>query len=175
MKANFTRYLKDLEEDELRDELAMLYARFEQVRAYYKMELGGSTTAMVDKYKKKIKHCFLPGRGRGKRARSQSRDLIKEFKEISIFPADIVELELYRAGMMVEWMIHWYNESDAYFASVTKAYQIACRHIVDQQLEERLRPEAKLIAQRFENYRRRGGYSLLEIYVDVFGLSPKES
>lgn len=167
MKRNFQRLIKDLEAAELREELQMLFDRFEPVRAYYKMELGsGGSDATVTKYKKKIYQSFF--RGRGKRARSQSRNIIKEFKQISIFPADIVELELYRCQMMVEWISYWHNENYAYFDSLINAYRSSIAQIKDQQLEEKLAPQAKAIADAFQQYPHRVSYTLIDDYERAF-------
>ncbi|PHI19663.1 hypothetical protein CEQ90_11460 [Lewinellaceae bacterium SD302] len=168
MKANFTRHLAELDEDQLRHELNELYGRFDNVRDYYKMELAGDTEVVVTKYKKKIHHCFFPGRGRGKRARSQSRALIKEFRQISIFPADVLELEIHRTQAMVDWIIKWYNESDAYFNSLQTAFEACCKATVAQQLEDRYQDQLRGIAQTYQGYRRRGGRSLEGIYLRFF-------
>ena len=112
MKRDFTKYLKHLEEDELRDELQRLYDRFPVLREYYQMELG-DTKRVVDKYKAALHKAFFPTRGRGKRGRSQSRKLIKKFAEVSIHPKDLVELHFYRAELMAGYIQAMRIDSEA--------------------------------------------------------------
>lgn len=158
MKRTLMRHLAGLEAEELREEIETLYDRFDLVRAYYQLELSGNTNKAVDRYKKKIHSAFF--RGRGKRGRSLSRDHIKAFRQISLFAEDELDLEIYRAEMMVEWMIARWSENLGYFASLEKAYEDVCKKAVAQQSWERFAPELARIAERFEGYRRRGGHSL---------------
>jgi len=72
MKRDFLRLLKELDEDELREELKTLYDRFAVVREYYKLELSTNTKAVLDRYQKEIRKAFFPSRGyrMNRRARS---------------------------------------------------------------------------------------------------------
>ncbi|MEM6771675.1 MAG: DUF6155 family protein, partial [Bacteroidota bacterium] len=82
MKRDFLRLLKELDEDELREELRMLYDRFPVLREYYKLELSANTTKVLEKYKKDVRKAFFTGRRRmGKRGRSNSNKILKAFSE----------------------------------------------------------------------------------------------
>jgi len=145
MKRDFLKLLKTLDEEELREELKVLYDRFPTVRSYYKMELSPTTRALLDKYKKDVRKAFFPGRGRrmGKRGRSESKRIIKEFTTISIHQKDVLELLFYRVEVMLEAGIYYYVESEGFYNSVLVAFRQAAKlaeqEILVDTFEERAR------------------------------------
>ena len=168
MKRDFNKYLNHLDEEELRDELQQLYARFPVLREYYRMELG-DPKAVVDKYKAGMRKSFFPTRGRGKRGRSQSRKLIKKFAEISVHPKDLVELHFYRAELMAEYVGARRVDSEAYHDSTVKAFAEACALAEREVLLEFFAEGARLLTELFERERRDRRYSFYPTYRQYWG------
>lgn len=149
MKRNFQKLIAALDAEELREEMTALYERFELVRKYYAVELSGDTTATVNKYKKQLRQLFFPNRGRGKRARSASRKVLAEFKAISVFPEDLIELYFYRAEMMMSYIHHRRIDGEAYHKSAVAAYRDACKLAANAQLSERFEENARQLRDTF--------------------------
>ena len=158
MKRDFTKYLKHLEEDELREELQRLYDRFPVLREYYQMELGDAKK-VVDKYKAALRKSFFPTRSKGKRGRSQSRKLIKAFAAVSIHPRDLVELHFYRAELMAEYIAARDIDSEAYHDSTVKAFAEACEMAETEVLLDYFGDGARQLTELFERQRRRRNFS----------------
>lgn len=163
MKRDFNKYLAHLEEEELRAELAKLYARFPILREYYTMELT-DPKKVIDKYKADMRKAFFPTRGRGKRGRSQSSKLIKKFAAISIHPKDLVELHFYRAELMTEYIQERRIDSEALHASTVKIFAQACEMAEREVLLDYFGAGARELCQLFEQCRRVNVYSLWPPY-----------
>lgn len=172
MKRDFLRLLKELEHDELRDEMKSLYDRFPVVREYYKLELSGNTKAVLDKYKNEIRKAFFPSRSyrMNRRARSASNKVIKGFSEVSIHQRDLIELHFYRVMVMVEAISHYYVESEAFFDSTISYFEKACGMAHKELMLETFHPVAEAITEAFEDGPNYGFYSLRDVYEQYWGV-----
>jgi hypothetical protein len=169
MKRELTKYLDHLEEEELRQEILQLYKKLPVVREYYQMELGDSTKALVDKYKKDIRKAFFPARGRGRRGRSESRKVIRAFEKISIHQKDIIELLFYRVSVMVDYLTAHRLISESFHDSIVTSYAEACRLTEKEILTDYFREKAREVALHHEYNKRLYGHSLLPIWEEHFG------
>ncbi|MEL7160084.1 MAG: DUF6155 family protein [Bacteroidota bacterium] len=168
MKRDFLRLLKELEEAELREELRMLYDRFPAVKEYYRLELSANTAAVLDKYKKLVRKAFFPGRGRrmGKRGRSNSKKVLKDFSQVSIHSRDLVELHFYRVRVMLEAANHYYVDNEGFHKSIVSSYQQACRLAEQEVLLDGFRDTARELISlaRFEGVE----WALREVFGSVW-------
>ena len=153
MKKDFLRLLKELDEDELREELRGLYERFPALREYYKLELSGSTKVVLDKYKKDVRKAFFTGRRRmGKRGRSNSARVIKDFKEVSIHAKDLIELNFYRVAVMIEAMDHYNVDNEPFYNSMLKSFERAAEMAKKELMLDTFREMADKIVADFEAF-----------------------
>jgi hypothetical protein len=157
-------YFNHLDEDELREELAMLYGRFPLLRAYYDMELADDPKPLIDKYKHALRKTFFPSRGRGKRGRSLSSKVIKEFSLIAVHPKDVVEMHFYRAELMAEYIAARRIDGETFHASAVKAYADACQRAEREVLLDYFAEGARRLADYFEANRRNTRYSYWPTY-----------
>lgn len=152
MKRDFLKLLAALDEDELREELKALYERFPVLREYYKMELSGNTRSLLEKYKKALRKTFFTGRrNMGRRARSNSTKVIKDFREISIHSKDVIELHFYRVAVMVEAMDHYQDESEQFYDSMFKSFVQAAEMAQEAALSDTFRETAEKIVRHYES------------------------
>lgn len=153
MKRDFLRLLKELDEDELREELKSLYERFPVLREYYKLELSGSTKAVLEKYKAAVRKAFFTGRRRmGKRGRSNSAKVIKDFKEVSIHSKDLIELHFYRVAVMIEAMEYYNVENEPFYNSMFSSFIKAAEMAQKELMLDTFREIAEAIVITFEDY-----------------------
>ena len=165
MRKDFNRLLKELDADELRDELTNLYNRFGVVREYYKLELSTSTKSVLDKYKKDLRKSFFTGRRRvNRRGRSASKKVLKAFAEVSIHPRDLIELHFYRAEVMAEAIVNYHIENDSFISSTVKAYEEALALAGEELLLEDLQPQVHQLMVYFNDHVRYGSYSFWPAY-----------
>lgn len=164
MKRDFLRLLKALDEDELRDELRMLYDRFPTLREYYKLELSENTGAVLDKYKKDVRKAFFTGRRRmGKRGRSNSSKVIKSFSEVSIHAADLVRLHLYRVEVMIEAIVYYGVDAESFYESTVKSFAKAMKLAENEMLLADVRPEAERLVELFHHGKRLHWFTLSHV------------
>ncbi len=171
MKRDFLRLLKELDEDELREELKSLYERFPVLREYYKLELSGSTKVVLEKYKTAVRKTFFTGRRRmGKRGRSNSAKVIKNFKEVSIHVKDLIELNFYRVAVMVEAMEYYNVDNDSFYHSMLSSFVKAAEMTRKELMQDTFREIAEDIVITFEDYDHYGnGIELRLKFQEYFG------
>ena len=165
MKRDFLKLLAELDEDELREELKALYERFPVLREYYKMELSGNTRKLLEKYKAALRKTFFTGRRRmGKRARSNSAKVIKDFKEISIHAKDLIELQFYRVAVMIEAMEYYNVDSEQFCHSMIRSFVQAAELAQKELMLDTFKETAEVIVKAWEGPGYYSGSSLLEVY-----------
>lgn len=163
MKRDFNKYIGQLEEGELREELSLLYTRFPVLREYYAMELT-DPKKVIEKYKIKMRKAFFPTRGRGKRGRSVSSKLIKAFAAVSIHPKDLIELHFYRAELMAEYIDAMGIDSEGFHESTVKTFADACGMADREVLLDFFADGARQLSHLFEGQRRDPNFSFWPAY-----------
>ena len=142
-KTEFTKYLKHLDEDELREELLKVYTRFPRVKNYYTIELGTAEdrTKIFDKAKTKIRQIYSKRRARSRI--SKMNELFKEMTLISIFEHELADLHLYLVERAVEclYLYGYYKQAD--LNSIKKHYNTALEKAKADQSEEQLQKRAR--------------------------------
>jgi hypothetical protein len=165
MKRDFLKLLAELDEDELREELKALYERFPVLREYYKMELSGNTRKLLDKYKTALRKTFFTGRRRmGKRARSNSAKVLKDFKAISIHAKDVIELQFYRVAVMVEAMEHYNVDNEQFSHSMLRSFVQAAEMAQKELMLDTFRETAEAIVKAWESPQYYNDVDLQEVF-----------
>ncbi len=168
MRSDFKKFVASLTEEELREELSVLYQRFPQLREYYAVELSDDPRRVLENYKGKLHKTFFPKRGRGKRGRSESRKVIRAFRAVSDRTTDLAELLFYRAELMADYAAAARADSDQYNKSVHTAFEEACRYVQGELLLDVYREGARALAEKYNGNRRARGVRLLGIYREYF-------
>jgi hypothetical protein len=135
MKREFNKYINTLTEKELIKELKKLYSKFDSVKKYYELELGDNTEKILDEFKEKIRKEYFPNRGFGQARSSVSKKVIADFKKISIYEKDVIELLLYRTEMMMEYTQTYGDIDQAFYNSLSNTFEQACKLIQKEKLE----------------------------------------
>lgn len=129
-RSEFTKFLKSLNEDELRQEMKSLYATIKEVKQHYQMELGGDAERkkIFDKAKKDIYNLYFIRNIPRKRPRvAKIKSILKEMKKLSVFSHETADLLLYTTETCLEYL---YNRS-----YTTSATYNSCVDSYDQALE----------------------------------------
>lgn len=170
MKRDFLKLLVELDEDELREELKALYERFPVLREYYKMELSGNTRKLLEKYKASLRKTFFTGRRRmGRRARSNSAKVIKDFKEISIHAKDVIELQFYRVAVMIEAMEHYRVDNEQFCKSLQSSFIQAAKLAQKELMLDTFKLTAQAIVDAWDEPGYYDDTSLQDVYDQYWG------
>lgn len=164
MKRELTKYLKTLTEKELIAEVKKLYDKFDPVRKYYELELGGNSEKVLSEYKAKIEKEYFPARGFGKARSSVSRKVIADFKKISVFPKDLIDLMLYRTEMMLDFTNAYGDMDEAFYTSIESGFEQACKLIVQEKMEPYFRAYCEELIRKSNGL----GYGVSEELYGIF-------
>lgn len=148
IKRDLNKYLKSLDKKALEAEVKKLYARIPAVKQYYEVELSGDTAPLVEEVKAKIKQEYFPNRGFGKARNAVSKKYVSEFKQISIFPKDVIELLLYRSAMMIEFTMSYGDINEPFYHSLASSYDEACQLIQKEKLVQEYQLYCKELMDR---------------------------
>lgn len=135
IKTELNKYLKELDRAELEKEVKKLYSKFADVKKYYELELGQDTSKVLKEFKDKIRKEYFPKRGFGRASNKESRRVITEFKKISIFQKDVVELLLCRVETMIEFTSSFGDIDEPFYNSIQSSFNEACKLIKSEKLE----------------------------------------
>jgi len=137
------RFLKESSKEELEKEIKKLFTKFNDVKKYYELEFSQDTSQIVNDLKKNIQKEYFPSRGLGKARNSVSRKVVNDFKKISIFKKDTVELLLFRVKNMVEFTLTYGDIDEPFYNSLASSYHEACKIINTEKLEKEFKTECQ--------------------------------
>jgi len=135
-KKDLTKFLNDLSKEELIKEFEKLYQKFKEVKTFYDIELSGDTTAIVNDVKKKIKNEYMPDKGYGKARSSVAKKLVDDFAKVSIYPKDLVEVNLYRVEMAVGFTKAYGDIDEPFYTSAENAFEKTLKLMVQHKLQD---------------------------------------
>eukprot|EP01024_Parvocaulis_polyphysoides_P063700 TRINITY_DN73757_c0_g1_i1.p1 TRINITY_DN73757_c0_g1~~TRINITY_DN73757_c0_g1_i1.p1 ORF type:complete len:237 (-),score=19.24 TRINITY_DN73757_c0_g1_i1:127-813(-) len=142
-KTELNKFLKEMSKKELEAEVKKLYNKFKEVKKYYEIELSGDTTEILNEFKQKIRDEYFPKRGFGKARNRESRKVVNDFKKISIFQKDVVELLLYRVETMITFTSEYGDINEPFYNSLESSFEEACKLIKQEKLEKEYRGECR--------------------------------
>ncbi|MEM1120629.1 MAG: DUF6155 family protein [Bacteroidota bacterium] len=151
-KRELSKYLKQATKAELEKEIKKLYDKFKDVKQYYELEFTNDTTEIVNKHKAAIKKEYFPSRGYGKARNGVSRKVITDFKKIAIFQKDVIDLLLYRVEMMLEYTNTYGDIDEAFYNSLERSFDEACRLIQQEKLEKEYRIYCEELIDQTNNF-----------------------
>jgi hypothetical protein len=106
-KSSFIKHIQQLGEEDLRDELTMLFTKVKAVSEFYKMELGteADRKKLYDKAKANIRSKFATkSYRRPRRPRVQKVNmLLKELKDKAIFDYEMIDIYLFTCETALEF------------------------------------------------------------------------
>lgn len=113
----FVKHLRQLNREELEEEILLLYDKIPDIKEFYKMEMGSDADRkkVYDKYKKEIQSCFKtksyrkPRRPRIKKTKA----ILKEARSKSIFDHELADLVLHTAEEAIYFHVEYgfYSET----------------------------------------------------------------
>jgi len=144
-KSSFQKHIKQLNEEDLRSELMMLFSKVKEVSEYYKMELGTSADRqkMYDKAKKEITAKFATkSYRRPRRPRIQKINLIIRSTEgKSVIDYEMIDVYLHTVETAINFMIDYRFKStpvdNIILKLFPKAYALIERSLLGDEYNER--------------------------------------
>jgi hypothetical protein len=151
-KSSFIKHLQELNEEELRKELELLYSKIPEVKQFYSMELGSEKdrNKLYEKTKKEIKAKYATKSLRKpRRPRIQKiNKLLSEMERLSIFSSDMIELHLFNVEEGLRFAISYSFSSVPLNNCIINSFEKAVQSIVESKLDETYRDKCKSFVER---------------------------
>lgn len=145
---------------------------FDVVQDYYAQELmtPADRKAMLEQYKKKIYGQFYSRSGMPRDpSNSELRNILAEFEQVSVVPADVVELFLYRVEMAVEFANDFGGMPEGDYNTALTAFKKCLKIICEHKLEPYFKERCRTITAGKENYDYYFREGLNDLYFEFLG------
>ncbi len=139
------QYLAGRPVDELRADIADLFAKLDAVKDYYTLRLNGPDEDVAASYKARIKNEFFPARGYGQARLSVARKAVNDYKRLAPPPAGLAELMVYYVEMGVAFTNAYGDISEPFYSSMEKMYASAADYIAKHGLRAEFQARCKRI------------------------------
>jgi hypothetical protein len=130
-------YLKQVSREQLADDIAELFTKFEPVRDYYQTKLlPEDNTHVIEKYKAIIKNEFFPARGFGEARLSVARKAISDYRKICRTKSLLADLMLFYVEQGVQFTTAYGDIDEPFYNSMESMFEKAVEFIVEYELQE---------------------------------------
>ena len=151
-KSSFLKHINQLDEEDLRNEISLLYDKLDSVKKFYKMELGSQKDRekVYEAAKKKIASKYAtksyrkPRRPRIQKVNAILRDLKKE----AIFSFDMIDIYLFTVETAMNFMEEYQFFSDPLFNNITNYFDQACVLIQENAMQSTYNARCKLVVDK---------------------------
>ena len=141
-------YLKQRTHDELVNDIATLFKRFDAVKDYYQLQLDEtSSKAITDRYKAVIRQEFFPERGFGKANLSVARKAITDCRKLVTSHQEMADLMLYYVEMGVEFTRTYGDIDEPFYNSMENMYKRAAEFISQHNMRDQFEPRCQKIVR----------------------------
>lgn len=122
-KRALKKYLQELDQEALSDQILDLYDKFGDVKSYYNFVFNPREDILIKEAKARIAKEYKPrGKRRPKARRSVAQKYFREFKLLGVHPELIADLMSFNLDLMLGYE-KTYNCSEAYYKSILKAFK----------------------------------------------------
>lgn len=170
-KATFLKHINNLEAEDLRSELMMLFSKVKAVPEYYKMELGSAEDRqkMYAKAKQEIAKKFATKSYRKpRRPRIQKvYKMLKDVNDKSVFQHEMIDIYLFTSETAWGFMDDYEFDSTPLHNIIIKTYKNALNLIMQSRMEEDFKERAQTLIKAMR-YHRDLQNALEDIFDEVY-------
>ena len=163
-KKELSKFLNELSKEELIKEFEKLYGKFKEVKTYYNIELSGNTTELLKAAKELIKNQYFPKRGYGNPKASVIKKVMDDFAKVSIYPKDLINLNLFRVEQAIAFTAAFGDIDMAYYTSLGAAFERTLKLIVQHNYQEEYKITCKELVDKTEDF----GWGLHEDFSNLY-------
>jgi hypothetical protein len=128
-KKALVKHLDKSEKEDIVREVLTLFDKFKNVKEFYTAELSDDANPMLERYKKKITEAYSSANPKERRTNINVNRLIKEFRKISIYEHDLVDLMLHRVECGVMAFGRSNNRSATFYNCIANTFGDAVKLI----------------------------------------------
>ena len=145
-KRALQKYLSELTEDQLREQLMHLYTTFKDVKVYYDFVFNPREEKLVNESKEKIANEYFPVRRKRPRARrSVAQNYIKHFKTLGVNPLHIADIMWFNLEIAAAFNKERKFKQEAFYKSLAKSFDEAIRYCSVHGLTDEFLPRIRKV------------------------------
>lgn len=131
-KRDLKKYLKELNEEQLEEQVIELYNKFADVKVYYDFAFNPNEEKLVGEAKIKIANEYFPIKGKkAKMRRSVAQKYIKHFLTLGVDVTMVAETMLFTIETAQRFSSKRFIKYDSFFKSMFTAYQQAVKFMIE--------------------------------------------
>lgn len=156
-KKALTKYLKELDKEQLEEQVLELYDRLKEVKEFYNFVFNPKEDKMLDEAKFKIyKEYFPPKNRKAKKRRSVAQNFIKNFIKLGVDPKGLSDLMLYNMEVAILYNSEKRINQETFYKSILRSFREAVAFIDANSLGDEFNLQLEEIvdqihAQEWEN------------------------
>jgi len=135
-KKKLASHLEQCDKEEIIKEVITLFDKFKNVKEFYANELSNEGSPLLDKYKKTIADAYAGANPSDRRTNTNLNKLLRDFKKISVFPSEQVELSIYRVECAMDAIDRNSRRTEAFYNAVINSFNEAIKVIRAKELGE---------------------------------------
>lgn len=150
--SSFKKFIDSLDEDGLREEMVRLYTKLEEVKTFYKMDLGTDKDRkrVFDQTKKAIAKKYLTKSYRKpRRPRIQKvNKLLSETRKSTFLDFEMIDIYLFTSETAMEFMVEYDFYSDVLVNNICNTFEKAQKLIKENLMEEEFDSRIKALRKK---------------------------
>ena len=130
-KNQLKKYLIELDETALRDQIIELYEKYSEVKTFYDFVFNPKEEILIAQAKAKIgKEYFPEGRRKAKKRRSTAQKLVKHYVNLGVAPELIADVMLFNIEIAQTYTAEHKINAIAFYKSMHKSFTEALKFCV---------------------------------------------
>lgn len=138
-KKTLLKHLNRSDKEDLIREVITLFDKFKNVKEFYAAELSNEANPVLEKYKRKIRDIYALPNPKERSTNLNLNKLLTEFKKISIYERDTVDLMIHRVECGVDALKHNSKRSITFYNSILATFEQAIKLIEADNYSEEFR------------------------------------
>jgi len=136
-KRALKKYIEELDQEALKEQIIDLYERIPQVKTFYDFVFNPKEDVLVEDAKIKISNEYFPTkRKRARKRRSVAQKYIKQFKLLGVDPKLLGDLMFFNIEIAQTFSESATRMPDAFFKSMLVSFKEALQYLSYHQLKE---------------------------------------
>lgn len=132
-KRDLKKYLKELDKEQLEEQLLELYDKFSNIKVYYDFIFNPKEEKLLQEAKLKISNEYFPTKGkRPKLRRSVAQKYIKHFLSLGVDPFVIADLMLYTIEVAQKYTVRREIRYASFYKSMLNSFEQAVKFSIEK-------------------------------------------
>lgn len=128
-RTQLNKFLKELNNEELKEQITDLYSRFKNVKEYYDFSFNPNEDKRINEAKAKIaKEYFPEGKRRAKKRRSIAKKFILHLQKLEVNPVLIADLMFYNIEIAQAYTAENKIKQEAFYKSMLVSFRNAINY-----------------------------------------------